>query len=47
MSNPSYMKKLRDGAGVAWSPLGELGELVRGNGLPKRDFTETGVPAIH
>ncbi|RWZ24811.1 restriction endonuclease subunit S [Escherichia coli] len=30
-----------------WLPLGELGELVRGNGLPKSDFTESGVPAIH
>lgn len=28
-------------------PLGLIGELVRGNGLPKTDFTETGVPAIH
>lgn len=27
--------------------LGEVGELVRGNGLQKADFTETGVPAIH
>ena len=27
--------------------LGEMGELVRGNGLPKADFTESGVPAIH
>ncbi len=27
--------------------LGEVGELVRGNGLPKTDFTNTGVPAIH
>jgi type I restriction enzyme S subunit len=27
--------------------LGKLGELVRGNGLQKKDFTETGVPAIH
>jgi type I restriction enzyme S subunit len=27
--------------------LGEVGELVRGNGLPKTDFTETGIPAIH
>lgn len=32
---------------VEWKPLGELGELVRGNGLPKSDFTEYGVPAIH
>ena len=33
--------------GVAFKTLGELGELVRGNGLPKVDFTESGVGAIH
>jgi type I restriction enzyme S subunit len=27
--------------------MNELGILIRGNGLPKADFTETGVPAIH
>lgn len=32
---------------VEWKPLGEVGELIRGNGLPKSDFTEMGVPAIH
>lgn len=32
---------------VEWIALGELGQLIRGNGLPKKDFTETGVPAIH
>lgn len=32
---------------VEWKALGEVGELVRGNGLPKTDFTEIGVPAIH
>ncbi|EMD3059832.1 restriction endonuclease subunit S, partial [Salmonella enterica] len=32
---------------VEWLPLGDLGELVRGNGLQKKDFTDTGVPAIH
>ena len=32
---------------VEWKTLGEIGELVRGNGLPKTDFTESGVPAIH
>ncbi|STL60705.1 type I restriction-modification enzyme S subunit [Escherichia coli] len=31
-------------SGCHW---GKLGELVRGNGLPKSDFTESGVPAIH
>ena len=32
---------------VEWKSFGEVGELVRGNGLPKSDFTETGIPAIH
>jgi len=30
-----------------WKTLGEVAKLVRGNGLPKTDFTETGIPAIH
>ncbi|HGB4869506.1 TPA: restriction endonuclease subunit S [Salmonella enterica subsp. enterica serovar Muenchen] len=47
MSELSYMEILLDGVKVEWLPLGELGELVRGNGLPKSDFTESGVPAIH
>ncbi|HHJ4460249.1 restriction endonuclease subunit S [Enterobacter hormaechei] len=47
MSELSYLEKLLDGAEVEWLPLGVLGELVRGNGLPKTDFTEAGIPAIH
>ena len=43
----SYLEKMMGGAEVAWLPLGQLGKLVRGNGLQKKDFTETGVPAIH
>mgnify|MGYP001954443001 CR=1 FL=1 len=35
------------GVAVEWKSLGEVGELVRGNGLPKTDFTESGIPAIH
>jgi len=31
-------------SGSRW---GGLGELVRGNGLQKKDFTESGIPAIH
>lgn len=27
--------------------LGEIGEFIRGSGLQKSDFTETGFPAIH
>ncbi len=33
--------------GVPFKALGELGELVRGNGMPKTDFAESGVGAIH
>jgi len=32
---------------VEWKPLGEVGELIRGNGLQKKDLIESGVPAIH
>ncbi|MCK8815315.1 restriction endonuclease subunit S [Haemophilus influenzae] len=35
------------GGVVQWMKLIDLGELIRGNGLQKKDFTETGVPAIH
>ena len=47
MSDLGFLQNLLDGASVKWTPLGELGELVRGSGLPKSDFTESGVPAIH
>ncbi|WP_434156281.1 hypothetical protein [Morganella morganii] len=47
MSELSYLEKLLDGAEVEWLPLADLGELIRGNGLPKTDFTESGIPAIH
>jgi type I restriction enzyme S subunit len=47
VSKISFLDKLLDGGDVVWKPMGELGELVRGNGLQKKDFTETGVPAIH
>ena len=30
-----------------WKTLGEVAELIRGNGLSKKDFSEFGVPAIH
>ncbi len=32
---------------VEWKTLGEVAELIRGNGLSKKDFSEFGVPAIH
>jgi type I restriction enzyme S subunit len=33
--------------GVKFKTLGEIGRLVRGNGLQKKDFTESGVGCIH
>jgi type I restriction enzyme S subunit len=33
--------------GVEFKKLGEVGEFVRGNGLQKKDFTESGVGCIH
>jgi len=33
--------------GVGFESLGDIGELIRGNGLQKSDLTQTGVPAIH
>src|SRR5688500_12357608 len=47
MSDMSFMEKLLSGVAVEWKRLSELGELVRGSGLQKKDFTETGVPAIN
>ena len=44
-----YLNKLltfRDDE-VEWRKLGDIGKLVRGNGLTKKDFAKTGVPAIH
>lgn len=33
--------------GVESRTLGEVGEFIRGNGLQKKDFVETGFPCIH
>ena len=33
--------------GVEYKALGEVGEFVRGSGLQKKDFTESGVGCIH
>ncbi|QLB20007.1 restriction endonuclease subunit S [Mannheimia granulomatis] len=40
-------KALYHSGQVVFKALGEVGELIRGNGLQKKDFTESGVPAIH
>ena len=32
---------------VRWMKMSEIGTFIRGNGLQKKDFTESGVPCIH
>ena len=32
---------------VEWKPMGDVGEFIGGNGLQKKDFTESGVGCIH
>lgn len=34
-------------SGVEFKELGEIGTLIRGNGLQKNDFTESGTGCIH
>lgn len=47
MSKVNALEKLLDGAGVEWKPMGDVGEFIRGGGLQKKDFTETGIGCIH
>ena len=32
---------------VTWMKLSDIGTFIRGNGLQKKDFTESGIPCIH
>jgi type I restriction enzyme S subunit len=43
----SFLERLLADVNVEFMLVAEIGELVRGNGLPKTDFTESGIPAIH
>ena len=36
-----------EGKEVEWKTLGEVGTFIRGNGLQKKDFVETGIGCIH
>lgn len=47
MSDMNFLKRLLNGAAVEWKALGELGEFVRGSGLQKSDFTDSGIGCIH
>lgn len=46
-----YRNKLlsfsEDDESVEWKELGEIGEIVRGNGLQKKDFSDNGIGCIH
>ncbi len=42
-----FLEKLLDGAEVTWQALGEVGKFIRGSGIQKSDFTESGVGCIH
>ena len=33
--------------GVEYRPLGEIADLQRGSGMPKKLFVDEGIPAIH
>ena len=47
MSGMSFLERLLDSVTVEWKPLGEIGEFVRGSGLQKSDFTNSGIGCIH
>ena len=47
MSSMSYLDKLLGGGEFQWRKLGEVGTFIRGSGIQKSDFTESGVGCIH
>jgi type I restriction enzyme S subunit len=47
MSSESFLDKLLDGAGAEWKTLGDIGTFIRGSGIQKSDFTESGAGCIH
>lgn len=47
MTDLRFINRLLNEDVVEWKSLAELGTFVRGNGMQKKDFVETGFPAIH
>lgn len=47
MEGRNFLETLLDGATVEWKALGEIGNFIRGSGIQKSDFTESGVGCIH
>ncbi len=43
MSDLSFLGKLLDEVQVEWRTLGEIGSFIRGSGIQKSDFIESGV----
>ncbi|AJR15304.1 type I restriction enzyme EcoprrI specificity protein [Leptospira interrogans serovar Linhai str. 56609] len=43
----SFMEKLLKGTSVEWKTLGEVGDFIRGSGIQKSNFTESGTGCIH
>ncbi len=41
------MEKLLKGTSVEWKTLGEVGDFIRGSGIQKSNFTESGTGCIH
>ncbi len=42
-----FLEKLLDGGVYQWRALGDIGAFIRGSGIQKSDFTESGVGCIH
>jgi len=43
----NFLEKLLDGVEVEWMVLGDIGYFIRGSGIQKSDFTESGTGCIH
>lgn len=46
-SSKSFMEKLLEGGEFQWKTLGDLGYFIRGSGIQKSDFVESGAGCIH
>jgi type I restriction enzyme S subunit len=47
MSHENFLERIVGGVDVAWKPLGEIGTFIRGSGIQKSDFTDSGAGCIH
>lgn len=47
MSSMSFIERLLEGRAFQWKALGDLGSFIRGSGIQKSDFAESGAGCIH